>query len=131
MNEYQCIVMGAAGRDFHVFLSFLRGNPQFRVRAFTATQIPFIDQRQFPRSLAGAGYEADIPIHDESELPQLIKRLDIDFVFFAYSDVSHAEIMHKASQVQAAGASFILLGPEHTQLAAPRPVVSRVPISNR
>jgi predicted GTPase len=124
MNEYQCIVMGAAGRDFHVFLSFLRGNPQFRVRAFTATQIPFIDQRQFPRSLAGAGYEADIPIHDESELPQLIKRLDIDFVFFAYSDVSHAEIMHKASQVQAAGASFIMLGPEHTQLAAPCPVVS-------
>jgi len=124
VNEYQCIVMGAAGRDFHVFLSFLRGNPQFRVKAFTATQIPFIDQRSFPRSLAGPGYDDDIPIYDESELIRLIRRHDIDFVFFAYSDIPHAEIMHRASLVQAAGASFIMLGPDHTQLAASRPVVS-------
>jgi len=124
VNEYQCIVMGAAGRDFHVFLSFLRSNPQFRVKAFTATQIPFIDQRSFPRSLAGPGYEDDIPIYDESELIRLIRRHDIDFVFFAYSDIPHAEIMHKASLVQAAGASFVMLGPDHTQLAASRPVVS-------
>jgi predicted GTPase len=124
MNEYQCIVMGAAGRDFHVFLSFLRGNPQFRVRAFTATQIPFIDQRSFPRSLAGPGYQDDIPIHDEAELPRLIHSHDIDFVFFAYSDIPHAEIMHKSSLVQAAGASFVMLGPDHTQLASSRPVVS-------
>jgi len=124
MNEYQCIVMGAAGRDFHIFLSFLRGNPQFRVRAFTATQIPFIDQRSFPASLAGPGYDDDIPIYDESELPRLIRSEDIDFVFFAYSDISHAEIMHKSSLVQAAGASFVMLGPDHTQLAASRPVVS-------
>ena len=62
MNEYQCIVMGAAGRDFHIFLAFLRGNPQFSVKAFTATQIPFIDQRSFPASLAGPGYDGDIPI---------------------------------------------------------------------
>jgi predicted GTPase len=124
MNEYQCIVMGAAGRDFHVFLSFLRDRPQFRVRAFTATQIPFIDQRTFPRSLAGPGYDADIPIYDESELTRLIERLAIDFVFFAYSDILHAELMHKASLVQAAGASFVMLGPDHTQLASPKPVVS-------
>jgi predicted GTPase len=124
MNEYQCIVMGAAGRDFHVFLAFLRGNPQFRVRAFTATQIPFIDQRKFPRSLAGPGYDDDIPIYDEAELPRLIERYDIDFVFFAYSDIPHAELMHKASLVQAAGASFVMLGPDHTQLAAAKPVVS-------
>jgi len=124
MNEYQCIVMGAAGRDFHVFLSFLRGNQQFRVKAFTATQIPFIDQRSFPRSLAGSGYDDDIPIFDESELTRLIQRHDIDFVFFAYSDIPHAEIMHKASLVQAAGASFIMLGPDHTQLASAKPVVS-------
>ena len=124
MSDYQCIVMGAAGRDFHVFLSFLRDNPQFRVKAFTATQIPFIDQRSFPRSLAGAGYDDDIPIYDESELPRLIRDHDIDFVFFAYSDIPHSEIMHKASLVQAAGASFIMLGPDHTQLAAARPVVS-------
>ena len=124
MSEYQCIVMGAAGRDFHVFLSFLRGNSQFRVRAFTATQIPFIDQRSFPRALAGPGYDDDIPIYDESELPKLIERFDIDFVFFAYSDIPHAELMHKASLVQAAGASFVMLGPDHTQLASMRPVVS-------
>ncbi len=124
MNEYQCIVMGAAGRDFHIFLSFLRGNQQFRVKAFTATQIPFIDQRSFPLSLAGPGYDGDIPIYDESELPRLIQQYDVDFVFFAYSDIPHADIMHKASLVQAAGASFVMLGPDHTQLASAKPVVS-------
>jgi predicted GTPase len=123
-TEYKCIVMGAAGRDFHVFLSFLKSNEQFRVMAFTATQIPFIDERRFPQSLAGSGYDADIPIYDESELPALIKRYDVDFVFFAYSDISYAELMHKSSLVQAAGASFVMLGPDHTQLASVKPVVS-------
>jgi len=121
---YDCIVMGAAGRDFHNFLSFLRANPHFRVRAFTATQIPFIAQRSFPAALAGPGYEADIPIFDESELPRLIRELDVDFVFFSYSDVSHGHVMHKASEVQAAGAGFVMLGPEQTQLEAAVPVVS-------
>jgi predicted GTPase len=115
--------MGAAGRDFHVFLSFLRGNEQFRVVAFTATQIPFIDTRTFPQALAGPGYDGDIPIHDESELESLIGKHEIDFVFFAYSDISHADVMHKASLVQAAGASFVMLGPEHTQLPSEKPVV--------
>ena len=123
-NQYDCIVMGAAGRDFHVFLSFLKGNENFRVKAFTATQIPFITERKFPQSLAGPGYDDDIPIYDESELTRLIHAHDIDFVFFAYSDISHAEVMHKASLVQAAGASFIMAGPEHTQLASDKPVVS-------
>jgi predicted GTPase len=123
-KPYNCIVMGAAGRDFHVFLSFLRGNQAFRVVAFTATQIPFIDQRGFPKSLAGPDYEEDIPIFEESELPDLIERLGVDFVFFAYSDVPHFEIMHKASLVQAAGASFVMAGPDHTQLPAKKPVVS-------
>ena len=125
MNRpYRCIVMGAAGRDFHVFLSFLRGNDRFRVVAFTATQIPFIDTRSFPQSLAGPGYDSDIPIHDESELSRLIEEHGVDFVFFAYSDIAHAEVMHKASLVQAAGASFVMLGPDHTQLASDKPVVS-------
>jgi len=123
-RPYRCIVMGAAGRDFHVFLSFLRGNARFRVVAFTASQIPFIDRRHFPQSLAGPGYAGDIPIHDESELTDLIRKHDVDFVFFAYSDIAHADVMHKASLVQAAGASFIMLGPEHTQLASDRPVAS-------
>jgi len=123
-QQYDCIVMGAAGRDFHVFLSFLRGNEHFKVKAFTATQIPFITERKFPLSLAGPGYDEDIPIFDESELPRLIKELNIDFVFFAYSDISHADLMHKSSIVQAAGASFIIAGPEHTQLVSDKPVVS-------
>ena len=123
-SRYDCIVMGAAGRDFHNYLSFLRGNPHFRVRAFTATQIPFIDQRAFPRALAGPDYDADIPIHDESELTALIDRYDIDFVFFAYSDLPHREVMHRAALVQAAGASFVLLGPRQTTLRANRPVVA-------
>ena len=85
-NRYKCIVMGAAGRDFHVYLSFLKSHPEFRVLAFTATQIPFIDERGFPQSLAGPDYDSDIPIYDESELPRLIRENDIDFVFFQFGD---------------------------------------------
>jgi predicted GTPase len=125
MNQkYNCIVMGAAGRDFHIFLSFLRNNEHFRVKAFTATQIPFIGERNFPQSLAGPEYDEDIPIHDESEIAGLITSLEVDFVFFAYSDIAHSELMHKASMVHAAGASFVMLCPEHTQLKADVPVVS-------
>jgi predicted GTPase len=123
-RAYDCIVMGAAGRDFHNFLAFLKDNPCFRVRAFTAAQIPYIDTRSFPAELAGPGYAADIPIHDESRLAELIRDLSIDIVFFAYSDISHEDLMHKASLVQAAGASFMLLGPRQTQLSAAVPVIS-------
>jgi predicted GTPase len=123
-NQYRCIVMGAAGRDFHIYLSFLRGNPHFHVEAITATQIPFITDRNFPASLAGPDYPDGIPIHDESELVDLISLHAIDFVFFAYSDISHSDLMHKASLVQAAGASFVMLGPEHTQLKSQVPVIS-------
>jgi predicted GTPase len=118
------IIVGAAGRDFHDFRTFFRENPDFHVCAFTAAQIPFIDERSFPRELAGPEYDADIPIHPESELAELIRRLGIEFVFLAYSDLSHREVMHKQSLVQACGASFVLLGPRHTQLVASRPVVS-------
>ena len=98
---FNCIIMGAAGRDFHDFQTFFVAYPAFRVRAFTATQIPFIASRSFPRELAGPAYDSDIPIYDESELARLIDELDIDFVFFAYSDISHRELMHRASLVQA------------------------------
>jgi predicted GTPase len=124
MKELNCIIMGAAGRDFHDFQTFFRDHPAFRVRCFTAHQIPFIEERVFPRSLAGEGYAADIPIFPEERLAELIRELDIDFVFLSYSDLSHAEVMHKASIVQAAGASFALLGPRHTELASSRPVIS-------
>lgn len=121
---YRSIVMGAAGRDFHDFRTFFTSHPDFHVCAFTAAQIPFIANRSFPRSLAGPSYEDDIPIRPETELPDLIARHRIEFVFFAYSDVSYQELMHKQSLVQAAGASFILLGPEHTELLTKRPVVA-------
>ncbi len=118
------VIMGAAGRDFHNFNVCFRHNPAYEVVAFTATQIPFIETRQYPRSLAGPGYDADIPIHSESRLPELIRQLDIDFVFLAYSDLSHVEVMHRASIAHACGASFGLLGPRHTQLVPRCPVVS-------
>ena len=123
-NKYRCIVMGAAGRDFHIYLSFLRNNPHFHVEAFTAAQIPFIVDRIFPASLAGDEYPDGIHIYDESELTDLIEKYDVDFVFFAYSDIAHSDLMHKASLVQAAGASFIMLGPNHTQLKSTVPIIS-------
>ncbi len=123
---FRAIIMGAAGRDFHAFLTFLRDRPDYRVVAFTATQIPFIDSRSFPRELAGPLYDADIPVYPERELPRLIRELEVDFVFFAYSDVAHEDVMHKASIVQAAGASFVLLGARHGQLASARPVIAVV-----
>jgi predicted GTPase len=121
---FKCIIMGAAGRDFHNFRSFFLDQPEFQVCAFTATQIPFIDQRSYPRELAGERYSADIPIHDERELEALIAEHGVDFVFFAYSDLSHQEVMHRAARVQAAGASFVLLGPRQTQLVSRRKVVA-------
>ncbi|MCB9649662.1 MAG: GTPase [Deltaproteobacteria bacterium] len=124
MSNFNCIIMGAAGRDFHDFLTFFQKNPQFRVRCFTATQIPFIEQRTFPASLAGPGYEEDIPIFSETRLEELIQRYKADFVFFSYSDLSHREVMHRASRVQAAGASYVLLGPQHTELVSTKPVLS-------
>lgn len=121
---FNCIIMGAAGRDFHDFQTFFRKHQQFRVCAFTATQIPDIENRAFPQSLAGPDYDCDIPIHPETRLAALIEELDIDFVFLAYSDLSHKDVMHKASLVQSAGASFALLGPKHTQLKSSKPVIS-------
>jgi len=121
---FNCIIMGAAGRDFHDFRTFFIDHPEFRVRAFTASQIPFIAARRYPQELAGETYDADIPIYDEDELPALIKQLDIDFVFFAYSDLSHSEVMHKAAIVQAMGAGFVLLGPDQTMLKSVKKVVA-------
>src|SRR5215471_1487940 len=121
---HRVLIMGAAGRDFHNFNVAYRGNSGVEVVAFTATQIPFIDDRTYPASLAGEGYPRGIPIHDESELTQLIKQRGIDDVVFSYSDISHTYVMHKASQVLAAGANFLLLGPRETTLKATVPVVA-------
>jgi predicted GTPase len=116
--------MGAAGRDFHDFLVHFRDRPELQVCCFTAAQIPFIEQRSFPRELAGPHYDADIPIHPEGELPALIARHAAEWVFLCYSDLSHAQVMHRASIAQAAGASFALLGPRHTEIELRRPVIA-------
>ena len=118
------VIMGAAGRDFHNFNVTYRGDRRIEVVAFTATQIPFIDDRTYPASLAGERYPNGIAIHDESELTRLIEDHQVDDVIFSYSDVSHSHVMHKASQVLAAGANFVLLGPGETMLEATVPVVA-------
>ena len=118
------VIMGAAGRDFHNFNVAYRSDQRIEVVAFTATQIPFIDDRTYPASLAGERYPNGIAIHDESELTRLIKDHQVDDVIFSYSDVSHTYVMHKASQVLAAGANFVLLGPGETMLEATVPVVA-------
>jgi predicted GTPase len=120
----RCIILGAAGRDFHDFQTFFRYRPEFQVVAFTASQIPFIENREFPKELAGALYDSDLPIFSEDELPALIARLGIDLVFLAYSDLSHEDVMHKASLVQSCGAGFALLGPHLTQLRSRAPVIA-------
>jgi predicted GTPase len=118
------LIMGAAGRDFHNFNVVYREDPSVEVVAFTATQIPFIDARRYPPSLSGARYPDGIQIHDESDLVPMIEQLDVDEVVFSYSDVSHEYVMHKASTVMAAGASFALLGPDATMLQPTVPTVA-------
>jgi predicted GTPase len=118
------LIMGAAGRDFHNFNVVYRDSPDYEVVAFTATQIPFIDDRTYPAELAGSRYPNGIGIYDESELARLIRDERVDDVVFAYSDVSHDYVMHKGSEVLAAGANFELLGPNATMLDASVPVVA-------
>jgi len=124
MQKIKVIIMGAAGRDFHNFNVYFRGNSTYEVVAFTATQIPGIGGRTYPPELAGSNYPKGIPIYLEEELPKLIKERDVDQVIFAYSDVSHEYVMHKASIVLANGADFRLMGPKTTMLRAKVPVVS-------
>lgn len=124
MQAQTVLIMGAAGRDFHNFNVHFRENPSYQVAAFTATQIPNIDDRAYPGELAGPRYPDGIPIYPEAELAELIERLEIDQVIFAYSDVPHEYVMHKASQVLAAGADFRLMGLRSTQLTSAKPVVS-------
>jgi predicted GTPase len=118
------IIMGAAGRDFHNFNVFFRGNMEYEVVAFTAAQIPGISDRAYPKQLAGSLYEKDIPIYPEKSLPELIKNHGINQVVLAYSDLSHETVMQKASLVLAAGADFRLMGTESTMLPSKKPVIS-------
>ncbi|MEM2102079.1 MAG: cyclic 2,3-diphosphoglycerate synthase [Candidatus Bathyarchaeia archaeon] len=124
MAKTKVIIMGAAGRDFHNFNVYFRNNTNYEVVAFTATQIPGIEGRVYPPELAGPRYPSGIPIFPEEQLQQLIKKHNIDQVIFAYSDVSHEYVMHKASLALANGADFRLMGPNTTMLKARVPVIA-------
>lgn len=116
--------MGAAGRDYHNFLTYFKNNPIFNVVAFTQTQIPGIEKRSFPKELAGKLYKKDIPFFPESQLPKLIKKYNVDYVYLCYSDLSNQEVMDKASVVLANGANFALLGPRDTYIKSKKPAIS-------
>jgi predicted GTPase len=124
MTRIRTLIMGAAGRDFHNFNVFYRDNKDYEVVAFTATQIPNIEGRKYPAALAGSLYPNGIDIYPESELVRLIKDLNVQQVVFAYSDIPHEVIMHKASTVMAAGADFVMMGLNSTQIKSTKPVVS-------
>jgi predicted GTPase len=124
MEAKKVMIMGAAGRDFHNFNVYFRDNAQYRVVAFTATQIPDIEGRVYPAQLAGKLYPDGIPIYAEEELASLIRKAKVDQVVFAYSDVPHHYVMSKASTVLAAGADFRLMGPGTTMLRSAKPVVA-------
>jgi predicted GTPase len=124
MRARRVLIMGAAGRDFHNFNLCFRDDPAFEVVGFTATQIPNITDRRYPPELAGPRYPEGITIYEEEQIAELIDRLRVDEVVFAYSDVSHVHVMHRASEVVAAGADFRLLGFEATSIKVGKPVVS-------
>jgi len=124
MKKQKILIMGAAGRDFHNFNTYFRDNQGYEVVAFTATQIPDIEGRTYPAELAGDLYPTGIHIYPEGDLLKLIEEKEIDQVVFAYSDVPHEYVMHKASEVLAAGADFRLMGLKNTQIKSEKPVVS-------
>jgi len=123
MSKIKTLIMGAAGRDFHNFNTFYRNNDQYDVAAFTATQIPDIEGRVYPAELAGDLYPNGIPIHDESELLNLIAEHNIEEVVFSYSDLSHVDVMHKGAIVNATGADFKMMGMSRTAVKSTKPVI--------
>ncbi len=128
MERKNVLIMGAAGRDFHNFNTFFRDKEEYNVKAFTATQIPNIDGRKYPASLAGKLYPDGIMIYDEKDLTKLIKEFDIDEVYFSYSDVPYNYVMNKSAEVNAAGASFILIGTKETMIKSSKPVIAIVAV---
>ena len=118
------IIMGAAGRDFHNFNVFFRDNKDYEVVAFTATQIPGIDDKKYPAALAGKLYPDGINIYPESEIKNLIKQHNVDLVVLAYSDLPYEVVMHKASIINSTGADFMLMGKDNTTLKTSKPLVT-------
>jgi predicted GTPase len=123
-DRTKVLIMGAAGRDFHNFNTYFRDNEKYEVVAFTATQIPYITDRKYPAVLAGKLYPNGIAIHDESEMPELVKKHGVEQVVFAYSDVPYEYVMHRSALVNALGADFRLLGPDHTMVKSTKPVIA-------
>jgi predicted GTPase len=124
MKRQKVIIIGAAGRDFHNFNTYFRNKDEYEVIAFTAAQIPDIDGRIFPPELAGSIYPKGIPVFPESELPELIKKYDIDTCIFSYSDIPYQKVMAISAIVNAAGANFTLLGGKETMLKSLKPVIA-------
>jgi predicted GTPase len=124
MSKKRVVILGAAGRDFHNFNTYYRGNEAYEVVAFTAAQIPDIDGRKYPAELAGSLYPNGIPIYAEDELTHLISELDIDDCVFSYSDVTYQKVMSVSAIVNAAGANFVLLGPNDTMVKSTKPVIA-------
>jgi predicted GTPase len=124
MSKRNVIIIGAAGRDFHNFNTYYRDNEAYNVVAFTAAQIPDIEGRRYPAELAGRLYPEGIPIYAQDDLPRLIRELDVDECAFSYSDVSYQHVMAIDAIVEAAGASYVLLGPKDTQLKSTKPVIA-------
>src|SRR5690625_7897031 len=124
LTRKNIIIIGAAGRDFHNFNTHYRGKEEYNVVAFTAAQIPDIDDRKYPAELAGELYPEGIPIYAQDELGSLIKELDVDECAFSYSDVHYEDVMRVSAFVNAAGADFTLLGPKNTTIMSNKPVKS-------
>lgn len=124
MSRRKVIIIGAAGRDFHNFNTYYRDNTLYEVVAFTAAQIPDISGRIYPAELAGDLYPDGIPIREEKDLSGLIKELNVDECVFSYSDVTYQRVMATGAIVEAAGASFTMLGPKDTQVKSAKPVIS-------
>lgn len=124
MTRKNVIIIGAAGRDFHNFNTCYRDNESYNVVAFTAAQIPDIDGRKYPRELAGKLYPGGIPIFQESDLPGLIKKFEVNECVFSYSDVTYDKVMSVSAIVNAAGANFVLLGPADTMIKSNKPVIA-------
>lgn len=124
MHRERILILGAAGRDFHNFNVFFRDNDAYEVVGFTAAQIPRIDGRRYPRELSGRLYPEGLPIYPEAELERLIRELSVDRAIFAYSDLSHEQVMHLGSRVMAAGADYTVMGTRRTMLKSSKPVVA-------
>jgi predicted GTPase len=124
MSKKNVIIIGAAGRDFHNFNTCFRDNENYKVVAFTAAQIPDIDGRRYPKELAGKLYPDGIPIYDEGTLPEIIKKYKVEDCIFSYSDVTYQKVMSVSAIVNAAGANFVLLGPDGTMLKSTKPVIA-------